>query len=1305
MDITLSLNLISYSKDSQNLQRCLESVKGSRLFDRTFITDTSSEPSEQIRKICDTYGAIYSYKKFEDDFSEVRNFNFDQSDCLFIQWLDSDDTITPETLKALEELKPRLHEFDCWLLAYNYAFDQNGKAVLTLPRERIVRNCPEIRWIEPVHECLTIQQSKLIRLNLSIDHHRTGVESPDRNLKIFRKQLEKGPLSSRGKFYFAKELYDSGSRKEAVEIFLDYLNEAPGVDFVDNIAIACHKLAQHYSLENDFKQAKVYALKSIQYSNRYAEPFYLLGEIYHSENKIETAKEYFRECLSKKCDAGMSQLPVYYGYLPQRALAIIARNEGDLGMAKRFAALALTYQSDPELEKIAGGFSIEPRPVWLFPGQCDETNGSQRIRRINLHKQIPGSRIIEHYLSKPYHQLLADVKDSNIVIFQNFCEADYWLIKLLQQMGKKVIFDDCEMISGYPWQHETMLAADAVTCCSTKLAEHRVKEGNQRVAVVVDPYELSPLKSDYTQFGEKPVCLFIGMGGNSFLAKSWLGSVIEAAGYQLRVCTEWDDADVKWSLENWRQVMLEADVVLCPQRYDVQPGKSNVKATQAMSMGIPVICSPLQAYLEVVQHGVNGYIADCLGDWKNALMDLRDQGTRERIGKAAVESVKAYSIEETTNRWMALAKSLLLTEDKVQSAVPQRTQTQAQPEERIDIIIPNYNNWDYLRMTLDSILINTNSKFRIIISDAGSSEKTWDNLRGLKGFVILGEPGHRLNFSEAVNAGIRASNSKYFVLLNSDVIVSKNWLNAMKDKMDKTHRLSSCGVLSNCDRGWRFTNEYNMRVNDSLELVPGMKLEHVKPHLDDLYRFMEGSNIEHKDQYIEQDWVAGYCTMYARSAVDEVGLLDTQYVNGCEDLDLEKRLRAFGYKAGQALDSFVFHFGGVSRGAYQEENRVTYAAEDGANHVYYQKKWSKKRIAIYTGPAWEPWTIEDVEKGMAGSESWAAYIARVFARLGYDTTIYGHLKDPDVDVVIDGVRYVDSRKMEEDLQYLYVDLFISSRTVDTCNLKIHALKHYVMIHDVFLHPDPNHDMQTWRIQRYYYLSKWHKEFLMHHHKSIPEDKLFKTSNGVAPYYWVKPEEGSIVKTNSSVYSSSPDRGLYQLLKMMPVIRTVVQDFTLHVCYGFYNWEEAAKARNDRASMILIDKIKALMEQPGVVYHGRVNKKRLYDLQMQASVWLYPSWFDESFCITALENKLCGNAIVTTAKGGLLDTASGGILLNSAGLTRDGDYPEEYVREFQHKAVKVLTDKEYREEIVRASSCDLDQYRWINVAKDFLDGGI
>lgn len=1295
MDKTLGLCIISCQSDLRDLDRCLQSVSKSGLVDDIYITDTSQSPSDAIKLICKNHGAQYSYKQFMDNFAEVRNYNFAQSNNDYIMWLDSDDVINPDQLQRLIAIKPKLSEYAVWIMDYVYCSDAQGKPILTLPRERIVKNCPEIKWIEPVHECLTISSSKCTRIDISITHKRSRSGSSDRNLKILKPQYDNGTISERSKFYYGKELFYLCKHGEAVPILEDYLVTGPGKDYADNLTIAAFKLGQYYAGTGQHNKSKIKAFTAIKHNNKYAEPYVLLGQLYGNEGKIDTAIGYYKEALTKKLDGGMSQMVDYYKYIPARNLCIIYNDQKDFGQSMLYGEMALSCKQDQDIQKIVDGLrsNAEIIPVFMCPGPLDPSNGPFRIRRYNLHNQIPKSRIIDNYHTKPLNDVISQIYGANIAVFCNFCQVDYILIKMLQGLGIKCIMDECEFISGYPWQTETMSQCDAIICCSTRLAHERVKQGYKTVGVSPDAFEATIIEPSYDR--KNPKALYIGQGGNQFLADSYLRKTVIDAGYDLVICSEWDSADIKWTLDTWRQTMMQCDVILCPQRVDVQPAKSNVKATQAMSMGLPVIASPLQAYMEVIEHGVNGYIATALEDWSTALIALKDPTTRKRIGEAGKKSVQSYSIESVTSNWINLMQRLVAKGSTVEPS--KEVSTVDPPKQTIDIIIPNYNNWDYLRMCLDSILVNTLIPYRIIISDAGSDADTWTHLRALKGIVVLGDPETRLSFSEACNKGISQSNSKYFVILNSDVIVSKGWLTNIVKKMDTVDRLGSCGVLSNCDAGWLHNApsrpSFNMRVNNNLLLQPGMKINDIKPHVDDLYKFMEGSNVEHKDKFVNQEWVAAYATCYARCAIDEVGLFDTRYKNGCEDLDLGNRLNAFGYKCGQAIDSFVYHFGGVSRYHLQNENKEQYDVEDKTNHLLYKDKWKMKKIAIYTGPAWEPWDASTVEAGMAGSETWATYIARAFMRSGYRVTIYGHLQDPNK-IVMDGlVRYVDHRAMLQDLQYDLVDLFISSRTVEPLKLPIHSKKNMVMIHDIWLSPDPNYDLQLWRVDKFLYLSDWHKEFLQKHHK-IPDQKLQKTSNGVLPYYQ---NVSDTCKRNQAVYSSSPDRGLYQLLQMVPEIRAAVPDFELIVCYGFFNWESAA--RNDKASLALIDKIKELMKQPGVIYKGRVSKQLLSRYEMESKIWLYPTWFTETQCITAYSARHAQCAIVTTALGGLLDTVGdAGILLSPDGLTRDGDVPIAFKDQFVLEAVKLLTDDHYRMMWVDKGSKELGRFNWDTIAE-------
>ena len=167
---------------------------------------------------------------------------------------------------------------------------------------------------------------------------------------------------------------------------------------------------------------------------------------------------------------------------------------------------------------------------------------------------------------------------------------------------------------------------------------------------------------------------------------------------------------------------------------------------------------------------------------------------------------------------------------------------------------------------------------------------------------------------------------------------------------------------------------------------------------------------------------------------------------------------------------------------------------------------------------------------------------------------------------------------------------------------------------------------------------------------------------------------------STVWSSSLDRGLYQLLLALPRIRHFVPDFKVIVTYGTHNWEESLKQRPDPSGQILLDKIKELMKQPGVDYRGRVSKKDLACLQCQVKVWVYPTWFWETFSITAVENGLAGNALIYTDCGGLSDTVGGaGVKLPKEGVeaNRDGEYPEKYMADLVQKTVEYCTNEPLR----------------------------
>ena len=66
-------------------------------------------------------------------------------------------------------------------------------------------------------------------------------------------------------------------------------------------------------------------------------------------------------------------------------------------------------------------------------------------------------------------------------------------------------------------------------------------------------------------------------------------------------------------------------------------GKCAYKLLQVMAAGKPVIASPVGANRQVVQHGVNGFLAETTEEWAEALRQLADPGAAPPHGRGGAQ--------------------------------------------------------------------------------------------------------------------------------------------------------------------------------------------------------------------------------------------------------------------------------------------------------------------------------------------------------------------------------------------------------------------------------------------------------------------------------------------------------------------------------------------------------------------------------------------------------------------------------------------------------------------------------------------
>lgn len=287
--------------------------------------------------------------------------------------------------------------------------------------------------------------------------------------------------------------------------------------------------------------------------------------------------------------------------------------------------------------------------IFMPPGFI-ESHPSVRLRRLNLRKPLRKAGVYCDFVYR-----WDDAYEFDNILLSHFNEDVIRQATELKKRGKKLYFCHTEAMFGYPYQAEVFNLCDYIVCCSTKLAEltqEWLTSSHTKCVVIEDMLE-EPRPVHQPKDTDKPRAVFCGMGGNSYLAKNLLPT-IEQAGMELVLITEHADATIPWNRDTYLQDMANCDVVICPQNVAAQPAKSHVKVATAMGIGMPLICSPNPAYLEIVENGVNGYIADSQEEWLHALTQLKDINKRRDMGQKALETSNYFTEPATAQKWVEL---------------------------------------------------------------------------------------------------------------------------------------------------------------------------------------------------------------------------------------------------------------------------------------------------------------------------------------------------------------------------------------------------------------------------------------------------------------------------------------------------------------------------------------------------------------------------------------------------------------------------------------------------------------------------
>jgi GT2 family glycosyltransferase/glycosyltransferase involved in cell wall biosynthesis len=271
---------------------------------------------------------------------------------------------------------------------------------------------------------------------------------------------------------------------------------------------------------------------------------------------------------------------------------------------------------------------------------------------------------------------------------------------------------------------------------------------------------------------------------------------------------------------------------------------------------------------------------------------------RERVAKLLFYWLQGERIKHNkakSNKGFSGQISLSNSDNKIPSAIPIH-------KNPVDIIICIHNALPDVMQCLESIEEKTSNPYSVILVDDGSGKETASFLDEITGKrpawkLIRNNPGKGYTF--AANLGIKASTSPFFVLLNSDTIVSDRWIDRLMVTIVSDEKIAAVGPLSNT-ASWQSVPKLSESGDWAAnELPSGITVDKMAENVAKYSGFI----------HPEVPLLNGFCMLLRKSAVEEVGLLDEENFGtgyGEED-DLMIRLQSKGWKVRIVDDAYVFH--------------------------------------------------------------------------------------------------------------------------------------------------------------------------------------------------------------------------------------------------------------------------------------------------------------------------------------------------------------------------------------------------------------
>jgi len=323
---------------------------------------------------------------------------------------------------------------------------------------------------------------------------------------------------------------------------------------------------------------------------------------------------------------------------------------------------------------------------------------------------------------------------------------------------------------------------------------------------------------------------------------------------------------------------------------------------------------------------------------KITLLEQEQETTIKKYEQEQETIVKKYEQEQETivknyeYKLHEYAKIYVLSNSLINKLIKKKIMIS---HKLVDVVIPIYNAIEYAENCIASVIKNENGLIsQIIVVDDGSDSATSIRLTELakqSSLVHLITLSTNKGYTKAVNTGIKQSSANYVVLLNSDTIVSADWLEKMIRCAESDEKIGIVGPLSNA-ASWQsvpslLDQDGNFKVNELPENIS----------VEQMADMVENASI---CAYPHTPFVNGFCFLIKRQVIDEIGIMDEDNfpIGYGEENDYSIRAQDAGFSLSIADDTYVYHaksksFGHSQRMALSARGSKALKDKHGKNKV------------------------------------------------------------------------------------------------------------------------------------------------------------------------------------------------------------------------------------------------------------------------------------------------------------------------------------------------------------------------------------